>query len=132
MSHPKESTDRIILVFDETVFEHIRRPRIVWMRRVKRLATVMLMLTIFATPEFGWTQEMTSNRGRNLYENHCTACHDTRIHRRSIPKARSLVEVEQFVARWSQYLRLSWSAEDHAEVVNYLNRQFYNYEPTTH
>lgn len=102
------------------------------MRRVKRLIAAMLVFIVFEVPEISGAQEMTSNRGRNLYANHCIACHDTRVHRRNNPKAQSLVEVEQFVARWVQYLRLSWSAQDQAEVVNYLNRQFYNYEPTTH
>lgn len=62
-----------------------------------------------------------------LYENHCTECHDRSVHTRKERKARSLANIDQLIIRWSTYLGLTWSKEDREDVLEYLNRRFYDY-----
>jgi len=66
-------------------------------------------------------------RGRLLYENHCTVCHTSVVHVREDHKAGNLQEVQGFVARWSAYLKLPWTAEDRAAVARYLDETYYRF-----
>jgi len=66
-------------------------------------------------------------RGRLLYENNCTVCHTSVVHVRDDRKATDLAAVEAYVARWSTYLKLPWSAEDRAAVARHLDATFYRF-----
>ena len=65
------------------------------------------------------------DRGQMLYENHCRGCHVSVVHIRSNRKAASLEAVRWEVARWSSELQLDWRNEEIADVVEYLDREFY-------
>ena len=65
------------------------------------------------------------DRGQMLYENHCRGCHVSVVHIRSDRKAASLEAVRWEVARWSSELQLDWRNEEIADVVEYLDREFY-------
>jgi len=66
-------------------------------------------------------------RGRALYENHCVVCHTPRVHSRpnKVPVSRD--ELREIVERWQQAERLHWSAQDVADVVEFLGRTRYGY-----
>jgi len=66
-------------------------------------------------------------RGRLFYENHCRACHDSQVHIREVQTAKSLEAVRAQVARWQEVLKLQWSAEDVADVAEYLNATWYQH-----
>jgi len=66
-------------------------------------------------------------RGRLLYENHCTVCHQSTVHIRTNRKAHSLPDVAKQVHRWSEELKLGWSAEERDDVLRYLDREFYHF-----
>jgi hypothetical protein len=60
-----------------------------------------------------------------LYANHCRGCHASLVHIRSDRRADSLEAVRWEVARWSSELQLDWRKEDIADVVEYLDQEFY-------
>jgi mono/diheme cytochrome c family protein len=68
-----------------------------------------------------------AERGRNLYENHCLACHYERIHRRD--PARSLVRsytgLQAEVARRAALTERSYAISDLDDIAEYLNRSHY-------
>lgn len=73
-------------------------------------------------------KEPAKTRGQLLYETHCIACHESSLHIRERRKAKNIAEINQWVSRWVGYQKLNWGVEDIQEVVNYLNRQFYQYK----
>lgn len=72
-----------------------------------------------------------SGRGRLLYENHCMTCHESVVHIRSDRKARSAGEVTWQISRWATELKLDWRYGEIADVLDYLNTQFYRFEKPT-
>jgi mono/diheme cytochrome c family protein len=67
-------------------------------------------------------------RGRLLYENHCTACHTSTVHIREKHKARTLEDIETQVRRWSGELGLTWSDEEVAAVKSFLSTRYYGFK----
>jgi len=67
----------------------------------------------------------TEPRGKLLYENHCTGCHDSTAHIRAHHKVKTINDINHWVTRWSKDLSLKWKADEIEDVVNYLNREFY-------
>lgn len=66
-------------------------------------------------------------RGMELYENHCTGCHASRVHISEKRKAKSLAQVESWIRRWAKELKLPWTDEEVKEVLTYLNQRYYQY-----
>lgn len=66
-------------------------------------------------------------RGQQLYENHCTACHESNAHIRAKRKARSIADIQTQIVRWRNHLELPWRAEDIEDVLNFLNSEYYQY-----
>lgn len=64
-------------------------------------------------------------RGRLLYENHCTSCHVSTVHIREQRKAKTPTELRAYIQRWSVELKLPWSAEELNDVYQHLNNQYY-------
>lgn len=73
------------------------------------------------------TSEMDKPRGQLLYETHCSACHDTSVHKRNPRKAESIGKIKYWVTRWSNELKLNWSSSDINEVTQYLNAKYYRH-----
>ena len=71
-----------------------------------------------------------SSRGQLLYENHCIVCHDSRTHIREKRKSRSVADIEKWVLRWDQHLKLEWNRAEINDVIQYLNRRFYQFPST--
>jgi mono/diheme cytochrome c family protein len=65
--------------------------------------------------------------GASLYENHCTGCHESRVHIREKRKAKSLAEVEAWVRQREAAQSLGWDDEEIKAVRDYLNSQYYHY-----
>lgn len=85
------------------------------------------MLLVVALCFTSLAHAASPERGKSLYENHCRGCHDDTVHIREKHKAANFADIVKFVARWETELKLGWSAEDRADVANYINGQFYNY-----
>jgi cytochrome c5 len=68
------------------------------------------------------------SRGELLYENHCTACHASKVHLRENRRATSAPEVEAWVRRWASDQKLTWSDEEVGEVTTHLVRRYYKFD----
>ena len=64
-------------------------------------------------------------RGRALYDNHCTVCHTSKVHSRVNRLPVNQTELREIVDRWQREENLRWAEQDIADVVEYLNRSRY-------
>ena len=64
-------------------------------------------------------------RGRLLYENHCTACHESTVHVREDRKVEDRAGIMRMVVRFSDHLGLDWSAEEMRDVADHLAAEYY-------
>lgn len=71
--------------------------------------------------------QVNAERGAALYELRCGECHDTKLHQRSRPAARSYQDVRGWVTHWSTLLGYQWEQADIDAVARYLNTRFYSY-----
>jgi len=72
-----------------------------------------------------------AERGRLLYENHCTSCHASTVHIREQRKSKSPAEVRAWILRWSGELKLNWRDDELADVYRYLNNRYYKFPVET-
>ena len=86
------------------------------------LGTMLCLLLIVPLAQAGERE-----RGRLLYENHCTSCHSSTVHIRTTHKARTLEEIDAQVRRWSGELGLTWSDAEVLAVRRYLSVRYYGY-----
>ena len=70
-------------------------------------------------------QSASTERGRLLYENHCTVCHESVVHVREDRKVDSRQDLLAYIARWQQHLGLGWSGDEMNAVRDYLNEKYY-------
>lgn len=97
-------------------------------RRPAVLLAVILPLAAFSAP--GAEPDLTAAspaRGEQLYQNHCTGCHDSVVHVRERRKAATLAEVQAQILRWRQVLALPWRDDDVRDVLQHLNERYYRY-----
>ncbi len=85
---------------------------------------VPLTLLVLMVPQSAWTQD----RGKMLYQNHCIACHESRVHIRERKKAKDYEDIEKFAARFGTIAGVEWNDADMAAVVEYLNRKYYKFD----
>lgn len=68
-----------------------------------------------------------AERGRLLYENQCTVCHESVVHIRERRKAANAAELRAFIQRWAAELKLTWSQDEMNDVFQYLNKRYYKF-----
>jgi mono/diheme cytochrome c family protein len=93
-------------------------------RRAAALAGLMLTGISAAPPAFGQGEP---SRGQLLYDNHCIACHDQRMHWRDQRRAADWNGLRSWVRHWQGTQQLQWSDADIDEVARYLNDTIYRY-----
>jgi len=86
------------------------------------LSAAFSVLLVCSTPA-----SANVERGRLLYENHCTSCHTSTVHIREQRKSKAPAEVRAWIRRWSGELKLNWSEDELADVYQYLNNRFYKF-----
>jgi mono/diheme cytochrome c family protein len=75
--------------------------------------------------------------GKNIDPQNCYACHAKKtgfgngdmIYTRSDSKVKSIANLKRMVSLCNTELRLDLFPEDEADVVAYLNQQFYKFKP---
>jgi mono/diheme cytochrome c family protein len=89
------------------------------MRRILALAA----LAVLAGP----APAQDEDRGRLLYETHCTGCHYERVHKRERDKSavRTLAQLRVEVARRAADTRRPFTVDDLDDIAEYLNRSYY-------
>jgi mono/diheme cytochrome c family protein len=82
---------------------------------------------LFACAPASAQQAPDAERGRALYENHCVACHTSKVHRRFPPSAIDMEALRFIVKVWAEENRLKWGPEEIEDVVQYLDRTHYRF-----
>lgn len=80
-----------------------------------------------ATMVSGEQSKSEESKGAMLYENHCRSCHDSTAHIRDKRKAKNFGDIQYWVTRWSQHLKLKWTAEELNAVAEHVNKTYYQY-----
>ncbi len=89
----------------------------------------MMIAPVMATPDLA--------NGKTIDQQKCYACHAKKsgfgngdmIYTRSDSKVKSVTDLKKMVALCNTELRLDLFPEDEADVVAYLNQQFYKFKP---
>jgi len=68
------------------------------------------------------------SRGKLLYENHCTGCHESVTQIRSRQQVKSPESLRKAVARWVANTSLPWTSDEIEDVVRYLGSEYYKFE----
>ena len=93
------------------------------MNKVLALISLFLMLPTQICAQPGYDEE----RGKLLYEIHCSSCHDTEVHWRKNNLATDWHTLMEQVNRWQSNLSLDWYSKDIADVTGYLNAAYYHF-----
>ena len=93
--------------------------------RVHRPNSVALAVGVAAASLMASASAVDVERGRLLYENHCTVCHESNVHVRQNRRASNRTEIMAMIKRFSTHLELDWSSEEMLDVLEYLDQQYY-------
>ena len=99
-----------------------------------RAISVAVLWGLFA-PQLFAAPDLAS--GKSIDQQKCYACHSKKtgfgngdmIYTRSDSKVKSLANLKKMVGLCNTELRLDLFPEDEADVVAYLNQQFYKFKP---
>jgi cytochrome c2 len=92
---------------------------------MKRLLPLCLAITVAGTPALAVAADAAN--GKTLVQDNCTSCHDTGVYTREDRKVTTLGGLEKQVRRCELSLGLKWFDDDVADVVAYLNDNFYKF-----
>ncbi|MGD8349025.1 MAG: cytochrome c [Gammaproteobacteria bacterium] len=84
---------------------------------------IALPLALLAAPAFAADIE----NGADLHFTNCTGCHDESVYTRADRSVQSLDRLEKQVRFCKNSLELVWFDEDVADVVEYLNENYYHF-----
>jgi mono/diheme cytochrome c family protein len=80
------------------------------------------------------TQAADAEHGKTLHQTHCTSCHigmtggdGSPLYTRKDRRVNSLQGLKKQVRRCETTLELKWFDDDVADVVEYLNTQYYKF-----
>ncbi len=101
---------------------------IVFVRKIFICAILGLSASVLAAPNL--------QNGKEIDQHKCYACHAKKtgfgngdmIYTRSDSKVNSLAKLKTMVERCNTELRLDLFPEDEADVIAYLNKQFYKFK----
>jgi cytochrome c5 len=86
------------------------------------ITTVVAATLLFAASD---TSAADAERGRLLYENHCTVCHTSVVHVREQRQAASREDIQSWIRRWQKELDLQWGTVEVDDVTEFLNDRYY-------
>jgi Raf kinase inhibitor-like YbhB/YbcL family protein len=96
---------------------------------VRNLTRVYLSIVSAVLSLAGPAKAADAQRGRLLYEDHCIACHESRLHTRTRTKVHYPGELKYQISRWARVQHLAWTAEEVDDVYGYLTRAYYRFIP---
>ena len=99
-----------------------------------RAISIAILWAVF-TPQSFAAHDLAN--GKNIDQQKCYACHAKKtglgngdmIYTRSDSKVKSVANLKKMVGLCNTELRLDLFPEDEADVVAYLNQQFYKFKP---
>lgn len=68
-------------------------------------------------------------RGRELFENHCQACHRDSVKLFEHPKVKDPVELKKRIQGWALHMGSDWSESEIEDVLHFLNHKTYHFNP---
>ena len=71
-----------------------------------------------------------STKGKSLVEKNCVRCHGSEVYTRNDRRVTTFPGLQKQVQRCEQMLGLTWFDDDIANVVGYLNQQYYKFDKT--
>jgi mono/diheme cytochrome c family protein len=77
-----------------------------------------------STPEPA-AQGLSAERGGDLYQDYCNACHTAQVHWRDKRLVRTWDDLRYQITRWQRISGQNWSRDEIDDVAAYLNRNFY-------
>ena len=83
--------------------------------------TICLLLSSFAA-------QADVARGKLLLEQNCFKCHDTSVYSRPDRRIKSLAALQAQVTRCPKTTGAKWNQKQIADVVKYLNKEFYHFK----
>lgn len=69
----------------------------------------------------------TNEHGKELHMQNCTGCHDSSAYTRSNRKVNSLPRLGTQVRMCRDNLGITWFDDEVADVIDYLNKDFYKF-----
>lgn len=81
----------------------------------------LLILSLVGYPAAAQDAE----RGRALYDTHCGGCHYERVHKRTKSAIKDLEDLRAAVAKWALQTKRSFTPDELADIVEYLNVSHY-------
>ena len=98
--------------------------------------TICFFIGIFSIHTFSYAANAALKNGKLIEETKCYACHakksgfgnGDRIYTRADRKVTSYSRLKSMIATCNSELRLDLFPEDEADVVQYLNQQFYHFK----
>lgn len=91
------------------------------MRRISVVLSLLILTTALASQTLAADAEL----GKALVEQKCTSCHKNEVYGREI---KSLAALQTQVDRCAVAAKTDWSPTQKADVVNYLNKEFYKFK----
>lgn len=91
------------------------------MRRISVILSLLILVTALASP----TLAADPAKGKVLVAQKCTGCHISEVYGR---KLKSLEALQTQVEACSGAASTGWSPEQKADVVDYLNMEFYKFK----
>lgn len=83
-------------------------------------------LLLLAVPLLAAAQDL--ERGRLLYQTHCSGCHTERTHDERVrPAVRDLDQLRDMVARWAPETKRTYTLDELDDIVQYLNEAHYRF-----
>ena len=91
----------------------------------RRMPVIAVAMSIALSQASSVMAEGSVERGKALYENHCSECHGMSVHQRENRRVYTRDELRGWVALWSEHAGVEWWAEDIEDVARYLSRDVY-------
>jgi cytochrome c553 len=94
------------------------------MSRITTLVSATATLLIVLSPI---TRAADAANGQSLHDDNCVRCHDSQVYTRADRRVTSLQALDTQVRRCDSTLGTTWFDEDIADVVQYLNENYYKF-----
>lgn len=99
------------------------------------MKTALQLTLLFSLAALPFSANAGIERGMKLHEENCIACHASRygndgteIYTRPNHRIRNLAALETQVRRCKDNIGLTWFDDEVDDVVNYLNKTFYQFK----
>jgi cytochrome c2 len=91
-----------------------------------RIGYATVLLLVVGTR--AWGANANVERGKELVDSKCMACHGTDVYTRPEHRIKSLEALENQIPRCAKAAGADWNQQQMADVVAYLNQAYYKFK----